>query len=313
MNRRHFISAILATTFFGKTFAQELGKKRLMKISLNCGNIGVNADLITALNLAKKFGFEALDFDATTIARLDETQSNKIIDFLKLNGLCWGATGLTVDFRSDENRFKDGLARLPLIAKPLKSVGLNRMTTWISPTHPTMEFSENFKLHKDRFSQIANVLKDYDIRFGIEYVGTKTSRRPGRKTFIYNMKQARELIGEIGADNVGLVLDSWHWWQADETPEDILKLKSKDIVAVDLNDAPAGIPKENQQDNKRELPAATNVIDLKGFLIALAKIGYDGPVRAEPFNQTLNNMDNEHACAATIDAMKKAFSNAGLT
>ncbi|HON06675.1 MAG TPA: sugar phosphate isomerase/epimerase, partial [Verrucomicrobiota bacterium] len=65
-------------------------------------------------------------------------------------------------------------------------------------------------------------------------------------------------------------------------------------------------------DNKRELPAATGVIDLKGFLMALAKIGYDGPVRAEPFNQTLNNMDNEQACASTIAAMKKAFSNAGL-
>jgi hypothetical protein len=39
----------------------------------------------------------------------------------------------------------------------------------------------------------------------------------------------------------------------------------------------------------------------------LVQIGYDGPVRAEPFNKTLNAMDNEPAVAATAAAMKKAF------
>ena len=78
-------------------------------------------------------------------------------------------------------------------------------------------------------------------------------------------------------------------------------------MACDLNDAPAGIPVDEQMDGSRELPAATGVIDLKGFLGALVKIGYDGPVRAEPFNRQLNAMPNEEAMAATAAAMKKAF------
>jgi sugar phosphate isomerase/epimerase len=90
----------------------------------------------------------------------------------------------------------------------------------------------------------------------------------------------------------------------------VLSLKASDVVAVDLNDAPAGIPKDQQMDNRRELPCATGVIDVGAFLNALNEIGYDGPVRAEPFNQALNRLakeDKETACAATAQAVKKAF------
>ena len=80
-----------------------------------------------------------------------------------------------------------------------------------------------------------------------------------------------------------------------------------DVIACDLNDAPAGVPIDQQQDGRRELPAATGVIDLKAFLGALVQIGYDGPIRAEPFNQQLNAMDNQAALEATAAAMKKAF------
>jgi len=55
------------------------------------------------------------------------------------------------------------------------------------------------------------------------------------------------------------------------------------------------------------LPCATGVIDLAAFLNALNQIGYDGPIRAEPFNQALNKMGKEDACAAAAASLKKAF------
>ncbi|HVR34536.1 MAG TPA: TIM barrel protein, partial [Methylomirabilota bacterium] len=121
----------------------------------------------------------------------------------------------------------------------------------------------------------------------------------------------RELIDRIGTGNVGLVLDSWHWWTAGDTADQILELKNEDVVSVDLNDAPAGVPKEEQIDGQRELPGATGVIDVAPFLKALEEIGYDGPVRAEPFNRALNELDNDAACEATIEAMRKTFALPG--
>jgi 2-keto-myo-inositol isomerase len=43
------------------------------------------------------------------------------------------------------------------------------------------------------------------------------------------------------------------------------------------------------------------------FLGALRDIGYDGPVRAEPFNEALNALPNEEAVAAAAAALGKAL------
>ena len=80
---------------------------------------------------------------------------------------------------------------------------------------------------------------------------------------------------------------------------------------MDANDAPKGVAREDQLDNNRQLPASTGVIPIKDFLQALMAIGYDGPVRAEPFNQTLSDLGNDTACQATIDSLKKAVALLG--
>jgi len=54
------------------------------------------------------------------------------------------------------------------------------------------------------------------------------------------------------------------------------------------------------------------VIDIKGFLNALVDVGFDGPVRAEPFNKPLNQLDNDPAAEATVTAIRKAITVAGL-
>ena len=123
--------------------------------------------------------------------------------------------------------------------------------------------------------------------------------------------ETKELIAAIDVENMGFVLDSWHWYTAHETADDLRSLSNADIVACDLNDAPKGLEIDQQIDNQRELPMATGVIDLNAFLDSLVTIGYDGPVRAEPFNRQLNQLDNESAVEATAKAMKHAFSLVG--
>ena len=68
------------------------------------------------------------------------------------------------------------------------------------------------------------------------------------------------------------------------------------------------IARDQQVDGRRELPCATGVIDLAAFLNALNQIGYDGPIRAEPFNQAVNKMSKDDACAAAAASLRKAFS-----
>ena len=70
---------------------------------------------------------------------------------------------------------------------------------------------------------------------------------PCRYPFIHTMAEMRELIAAIDQPNIGLVLDSWHWYTAHETEADLLALKGSDVICCDLNDAPAGIPTDHRR------------------------------------------------------------------
>jgi sugar phosphate isomerase/epimerase len=313
INRRGFLhttaisgfAAVGVTHFASRTWAAS--PKRKFTMDLVCGAIGVRASQRDAIQLAHKHGFESVGPSAHYLAGLSDDQLDELLGELKKARLVWGSAGLPVDFRRDEQRFRDGISQLPKLAKALQRAGVTRVNTWLRPSHDTLTYLANFKLHVQRLREVAKVLGDHGLRFGMEYVGPKTSWTSSRHAFIHTMAETKELISEIGQDNVGFVLDSWHWYTAHETEQDLLTLTNSDVVACDLNDAPAGIPIDEQMDGSRELPAATGVIDLTAFLGALIKIGYDGPVRAEPFNKKLRDMDNEPAVAATAAAMKKAF------
>jgi sugar phosphate isomerase/epimerase len=299
MNRRQFVrsSVALAAASSTASIAAEAGSRKFT-LALTPGSI----------ELAAKHGFESVEPRGEELAGMSAAQLEEILGDLKTRNLKWAAAGLPVDFRKDDATFRNGLANLPAVAAGLQRAGATRMGTWLPNTSDQLTYRANFGLHADRLREVTKILKDHDIRLGLEYVGTQSLLVKGRYPFLHTLAETRELIAAIGTGNVGLVLDTWHWWTANDTVEDLLSLKNEDVVSVDLNDAPTGLEKRDQQDNTRELPAATGVIDAAGFVKALVQIGYDGPVRPEPFNKPLNELDNEAACAATIAAMKKAVS-----
>jgi len=280
---------------------------RRFTMNLNPGAIGVQADQSETIRLAAKYGFESVAPNSGELAALDDKGRDQLFALLKEQKIVWGAAGLTVEFRKDEVTFNNGLKELPKHAKALQQFGVTRVGTWLMPNHNELTYVQNFRQHARRLRECVKILNDHGLRFGMEYVGPKTLWAAARYSFIHSMAETKDLIAEIGQANVGFVLDSWHWYTAHETADDLRTLTNSDIIACDLNDAPKGLEIDQQLDQQRELPAATGVIDLKAFLGVLVEIGYDGPVRSEPFNAKLNAMDNDPACAATVAAMKKAF------
>ncbi len=313
MKRRNFLRTAAATglaapfLFQSKAFAQSRSPKRKMTLNLVCGAIGVKASQTRAIELAAQYGFESVEAHGAYLSGLSGGEMDELLADLKRKRLVWGTCGLPVDFRKDEDTFKEDLKALPNIAAGLERAGVERVSTWLMPAHNELTYNQNFKQHAKRLKKVCKILADHDLRFGMEYVGTTTLLISRKYPFVHTMAEVLELVDAIGTGNAGIVLDSWHWWQADDSVADIEALRNEDIVLVDLNDAPKGVEKQQQLDGKRELPLATGVIDVGPFLNALNAIGYDGPVRAEPFNQPLRDLDDDAACRATVDSLKKAF------
>lgn len=282
--------------------------------NLSTGAIGISVSLTEGIELAKNTGFEGIDIGIGGIADLAEKES---IDYVKSlfedAGIKPGGWGLPVNWRGEKSKFKEDLEKLPRLAKVGKEIGCTRVQTWVLSFSDERPFEENFEWHKARFHAVAEILKDYDCRLGLEFLGPKTIRQGHKYEFIYTMEGMLELCDAIGTGNVGLLLDCWHWYTSGGTLEDMEKLTADQVVYVHVNDAPKGIPIDEQIDSVRRLPGETGVIDLVGFLKILDKIGYDGPITPEPFSERVNKIDDpEKAARVTIEALNKAWREAGL-
>jgi sugar phosphate isomerase/epimerase len=312
ITRREFLGAAIATSLTlaatgRRAAAASSAPARKFYAILSLGRLGFHASFPESVELATKHGFEGLDPDISYLASLDDDAQHRLLDDLKRRNLKFGAAGLPVEFRNDPEIFNADLKKLPAISAVLQRAGIWRVNTWVMPCSDDLTYLENFHQHAERLRLCAQVLADHGQMLGLEYVSPRTLWRSQKHPFIHTLSEMKELLVAIGTDNLGIQLDSWHWFNAQETQQDLLTLRGQDVITVDLNDAPTGLTIDQYQDNHRELPAATGVIPVKQFLDALLQIGYDGPIQAEPFNAALRAMPVDQACAAAAVAMKKAL------
>lgn len=278
--------------------------------SLAPGAIGVRADLGRSVELAARYGFAGLHVSIAEVARLGVEQAREI---LAAAGVRPAAFGLPLDYRKPEREFAAALRDLPALAQAAQELGATRTSTWVPSWHDELDFGRNYAFHRDRLGRAAAILKGYGIRLGLEFLGPKTLRDGKRFAFIHTLEGMLELCRDIGTGNVGLLFDAYHWYTSGGTLADFARLTDADVVDVHLNDAPAGVPVDRQLDQVRALPGETGVIDLRGLLQGLARIGYSGPVMVEPFSERLKALAPEEAVRVTAEALDSVWRAAGLS
>jgi len=267
--------------------------------NLQTGAIGItDLDLPAQLALAARTGFAGVDFSIEEAAALcDEHGFDYVRGLFEEAGVRPGQWGLPVAWQ-DDARYAHSLARLPRLAELAAELGCLRTSTWCPSTSDTRPFDENFEWHVARFRPIADILSACGCRLGLEFLGPKTLRTGRRYEFIHTLEGMMTLAGAIGTGNVGLLLDAYHLATSGGCVADLDQITAADIVTVHVNDAPAGIPMDEQMDQVRRLPMETGVIDLPAFLRKLADLGYDGPVTPEPFSRSLNELAGRDPVAA---------------
>jgi len=268
---------------------------------MNPGHIGIKLAWEDCLPLARSAGFEGIDVPVSA-----DTDVKRCQDLLSKNGLRPGGIAIPVGFLGDEKSYRDARAVFPEIIKKSAAIGQTRFFMWIMPFSDELTWKQNFSFHVERLSAAARILAEHDCRLGLEFLGPKKYRTGHKYSFVHTLEQMLDLATAVGP-NAGLLLDSWHWHTSLGTVDEILSLTPQQVVYVHVNDAPAGIPVEMQEDLIRCIPGETGVEDLPGFLDALRKVGYDGPVVPEPFCLELNSMSPEDAARRVGDALKKVW------
>jgi threonine dehydrogenase-like Zn-dependent dehydrogenase/sugar phosphate isomerase/epimerase len=267
------------------------------------GSLGLSWPYEPYFEAVKNLGINALDFalspedDFAAIKRELETHDLRFASQF-LPAKPWHASDAEFDaWLKAEGR--------QLVVNSVE-LGCLRFGVYIVPGSDSLDYGENFSWHVNRLSRLAALVGEFGATLSLEYVAPKTSREKFRYPFIWNLQQTLDLCEATG-QNVGAVLDSWHWHASLGTIQEICNLPGERIGIVHINDAPAGIPIEQLMDLERRLPTATNVIDIGAFLEAVRATGYNGPIIPEPFDATLHNLDAAEVLECTADSINAAF------
>ena len=282
--------------------------------ALNAVTLGGAPPLREYVALAEANGFGGVDFSIEEVVRLAKEASwGAVRAIFEQYEVAPASFWLPVDLNRDDAAFEHGLSRLPEFAKAAQEIGCTRCCTGLPAA--VDENSDRFRRAVfARLAKVVNILGDHGIRLGLEYLGTYARRHGpsamGKHAFVWSMEQMLDLIEEIDApkDNLGLVLDSFQWYAAEETIDNIVALTPEQIVHMHLADAP-NKPVNEQVDSDRLLPGE-GVIDLGGFLGALMTIGYSGFAAVEVFSEELKGLGAEEAASRAAASLPKVFSAA---
>jgi len=267
--------------------------------NLSPGAINIRCGFMEGLDLAREAGFQGADLPVGDAQQLAASGGIEAVrQAFADRALKVGGWGLPVNWRGTEEQFAQGLAKLPAQAEFAAAAGSHRVTTVVLGWSDELPRQAHFDQVTGRLRLVCEVLKAYDQRLGLEFIGPRTLRAGKKYGFAYSMDAMLTLCCAIGTGNVGLLFDVWHWYTCLSTLDDVRQLEPKDVVYVHINDAPAGVDVLDQIDNRRCLPGETGVIPNRELLTILQELGYDGPVTAEPFSQQVRAAAEQDPLAA---------------
>lgn len=282
-------------------------------ISLN-GSLTRGISGADKIRLAAATGYRGVDWDLGPAKTAGRDATRALFAELKVKPTIANLPmNRPLPFAGEPPLFAEALRQLADDAAFSAAIGGDKMMV-VLPASTTMTRQEQRALAKDRLSAIAGVLQQSNIRLGIEFLGPLYFREPragGPPTtpFIWNMPDALALAIECG-ENVGVILDAWHWHHSGSSVADILAADKSRIVHVHVSDAKP-TPPADVRDNQRLMPGE-GIIDLTGFFAALKTIGYADGVSPEPLGRIPAEMTPEEAARLALQTTMAVMNKAGV-
>jgi sugar phosphate isomerase/epimerase len=245
--------------------------------------IGIFARQSELLEIALTYRFKGIEIDiGEVLRRAQSTSVAQACRYLCSAQVRIGGFELPVRWTGDDKDFQADLSQLGLLLEVCKALGADRCYTTIRPTCDQRPFHENFKFHVDRLGKLADALAPGNVKLALCFSATQSDRKDGGFEFIHQVDPLLLLLNSVGRDNVGILLDTWHWWVGGGDVEKLRALRGEQFLSVRLADFPAGADLATITDDQRLMPGEGAGIGSAAVLSVLEDLGYDGPVALAP-------------------------------
>lgn len=246
-----------------------------MRLALN-GATTMKADLVTDIEAASSAGFDYLEIWAAKLTEFLKSRTSVELKaiFDKHSLAPYSINSIErITFR-DERGHKDLLSECEEICRLASEIDCPYVVVvpGLLPHGATREdcIAESSRV----LEELSHTASRFGIGLAFEFLG-----QPGCS--VQTLDLASEIVGRVARPDVGLVIDSFHFYAGGSTIESIDALDAGKLFIFHINDA-EDLPRKQLEDRHRLLPGL-GILPLREIVAALRRIGYDGVASVETF------------------------------
>jgi sugar phosphate isomerase/epimerase len=274
MNRRRFFknAALGAGMVLGARSADPESSDAGFIPCINQVTTG-HADFRAAMEAYHRAGFRVVEISLGSVQAYAKKESlagaRRLLSDLGLKPLCADGISDVIFPRSPGRRKRmDECQRLLELTAEL---GIHRFLMWSAVFEPVV--ASDYKASLPNLHELGDLGRQFDVVIGVEFIrGAK---------FLGCLETASNLLRRANHPNLGVLLDTFHFYAGISKLTDFAPLRPHEIVWVHIDDVPASPPRELLQDTDR-VYVGEGVMPLATILAHAAGV-YRGPVSLELF------------------------------
>jgi 2-keto-myo-inositol isomerase len=249
-----------------------------MKLALN-GATTMKAELRTDILAAQAAGFDYVEIWAAKLHNYLVNESGSVADLRRL----FQASAVEplsinsiehITFRSETDyaKIRNECEELSSIAAAIECPYVVVVPGKTPANAPTREevIAESVRV----LAELGEIAGSHGVSLAFEFLGQTDCS-------VQTLDLANEIVERVARPNIGLVIDSFHFYAGGSTIEMIETLDPDRLFIFHINDA-EDLPCEQLQDSHRLLPGL-GILPLPEILKAFKRIGYDRVASVEIF------------------------------
>jgi sugar phosphate isomerase/epimerase len=265
-----------------------------VRFALHAGSVR-HTNLAIDVRTAKACGFDGIElhlpkvtryldagFETADVVELLGPLEVPMIDFL-----------MPVESLEPSTRARIG-SECERMARLAQALGCPAIQVVALTDFPSTQWTEQRAVLVARLRELSAIAHPYGVRLAIE--GAIFSP-------FHRLAQALEVIEEVGADRVGLCLDTWHLWIGGTPWEQVAALDPALILSVQLADTSARAEAHWRDEDRTALPGE-GVLPLHDAIDAVLATGYQGFWTCEMLSTRHWEWDPEVLAASMLDRMR---------
>jgi 2-keto-myo-inositol isomerase len=275
-----------------------------MKLALN-GATTMRADLATDVRAAAAAGFDCLEIWAAKLRKfLREGSAAELKSLLDEHGVePYSINSIeSITFRDADGHARL-LAECEELCRTAEEIDCPYIVVVPSPLPEGKTWDETVEESVRVLDELGQIAERHGVSLAFEFLGQP-------RCSVQTLGQAAEVVNRLGRSNVGLVLDSFHFYAGGSRLESIAALDPRQLFVFHINDA-EDLPREKLEDRHRLLPGL-GILPLKEIAAALKGIGYDRVTSVEIFRPEYWERDPTELAHEAREATERVLTDAGL-